>query len=125
MVVKDIIGLSEWGRPSSEVRSAVPPEKGAGARQRVRGSTLFVTGAIKTRTHYMTCGQGILIPILETGESAYETHLHIIHLTATVLGCNEFGQTTDVVTFGILAAVQIIFRTVNEAYDIGVLLDGT
>ena len=54
----------------------------------------------------MTCGQSVLIPILETGKTAYETHLHIIHLTATVLGYNEFGQTADVVALGILAAVH-------------------
>ena len=72
----------------------------------------------------MTGYQIVFIPILETSETTYKAHFHIVDLTAAVFCHNEFGKTTDVVTFCIVRTVKIILRTMDKAYDIRILLDG-
>ena len=55
---------------------------------------------------------------------ADEAHLHVVNLTRTVLGDNEQRQAAYVVALGILPAVEVILGSVDEAYDVGILLDG-
>ncbi len=62
---------------------------------------------------------------MKAGILAYETHFHVVHLTASVLCHDELRQPADVVTFGVLAAVQIILGAVDEANNVGILLDGS
>lgn len=54
-----------------------------------------------------------------------ESHFDIGHLTITVLCDDELCEITNVIAISIGIALDIVFGTVDEANDIGILLDCT
>lgn len=66
----------------------------------------------------------IVVPVLETGVLGTETQFHIVDTTASVLGDYELGEAAYIVAVGVGIAPQIIFRTMNETHDVGILLYG-
>lgn len=66
----------------------------------------------------------IVVRILETGILGPEAQQHIAHRTVTVLGYDDFGHPVQVVSF-LVGINLVIFRTVDEAHHIGILLDGS
>jgi len=72
----------------------------------------------------MRCKLRLLVPVLEPCILRHKAEFHIINFTRTVFRHDKERQAADVVAFGILAGVQIVFRTVYEADDVGILLDG-
>ena len=64
-------------------------------------------------------------PSFGSGHIGLRNAFSRVHLTASVLCHDELRQPADVVTFGVLAAVQIILGAVDEANNVGILLDGS
>ena len=62
--------------------------------------------------------------VLEACKLATEVQEHITRSTLTVLGDDDLRHAMQVVSLFILIDV-IIFRTVNNEYHIGILLDGS
>ena len=65
------------------------------------------------------------IPVLESGILAHKSHRHIAHRTTTVLGDDKFSLATNVFALGINSRLGVVFGTVNEANDVGILLNRT
>ena len=67
----------------------------------------------------------LLALILEACILANEVQVDGVGGTATMFGDDKFGQSADVVSLGILAGARVVLGTVDEAHDVGILLDGT
>ena len=53
-----------------------------------------------------------------------EAHLYIAHRAAALFGEDELGQAADVVAIGVDVGLDVVLGAVDEADDVGVLLDG-
>ena len=67
----------------------------------------------------------LLTLVLEAGILADKVQVDGVGGTAAVLGDDELGQAADVVALGVLVGAGIVLGTVDEAHDVGILLDGT
>ena len=65
----------------------------------------------------------LLTQVLKACELADEVQVDSIGCTATVLGDNKFGKALDIVPLSILTGTGIILGAVDEAHDVGILLD--
>ena len=67
--------------------------------------------------------QVLLALVLEAGILAHEVQVDGVGGTAAVLGDDELGQAADVVALGVLTRAGIVLGAVDEANDVGILLD--
>ena len=68
--------------------------------------------------------QTALVEIEESGEMRFEAQSDITHSTISVFGNDNLCDAFEVVAIGILVDF-IVLRTVDKAYDVGILLDGS
>ncbi len=64
-----------------------------------------------------------LVPVLKTGESGLESKLYVVDRTRTVFCHDELGKSANVISCRILVGAGVILGTVNEAHNVGILLN--
>ena len=64
------------------------------------------------------------VPTVETRILSHEPQLYVGRGAGAVFGNDELGQTVDIVSFRILARFGVIFGSVYEADNVGILFNG-